>query len=239
MLSALLLSEVLLLEIVQLTSAQDTGLLSSLSSECVTFVSSYPPTIYSYASQICHVCQGLNLSPSVEPCCRASNPTACFASSFYGVTVTDTAKSNPITVAPPSFTGSVNCDAVISILRRCEGSTPGFDALSFHDQQSCLCTTSGTWAPDYFDDYWSSCMDYASTASSDYFSLFGPEANGSVQRRKCGTWYSFTATGGTVSSTTQGSSTPTTTISRASAGNSIQPASSTGVAESVNRVQVC
>ena len=52
-----------------------------------------------------------------------------------------------------SYTGSANCDAVISIFQCCEIASPGFDNLCFHDQQSCLCSTSGAWAPSYYDDY--------------------------------------------------------------------------------------
>lgn len=186
-------------ELSRSVDCQNPTLQASLSSECISFISEYPPTVSLYASEICHVCQGLSLSPSVEPCCSNSNPTACFASSFYGITVPDATASAPITVAPPSYTGQANCDAVISIVEVCEAATPGFDNLCFHDQQSCLCSTSSTWAPSYFDDYWSSCLAWASTSSPAEYSLLGPETNGVVQSRKCQTWGSLTATGGTPS----------------------------------------
>ena len=182
-----------------LTAAQNSTLDSSLSSECAAFITKYPPTVSLYASQICHVCQGLQLSPSVEPCCSNSNPTACFASSFYSISITGATTSAPITVAPPSYTGSANCDAVISILQSCENASPGFDNLCFHDQQSCLCSTSGTWAPSYYDDYWSSCLSWASASDASSYSLLGPHTNGVVESRKCQTWEQLTATGGTPS----------------------------------------
>src|SRR5277367_6404455 len=88
-------------------AAHNSTLYSSLSSECVSFITKYPPTVSLYAS---HVCQGPHLSPSVEPCCSNSSPTACFASSFYGIPV-------PVQQSQlqSSYTGSANCDAVISI----------------------------------------------------------------------------------------------------------------------------
>jgi hypothetical protein len=213
-----------------LAATQSSTLYSSLSSECVSFISQYPPTISLYASQICHVCQGLNLSPSVEPCCSNSNPTACFASSFYGISVSDATKSAPITVAPPSYTGSANCDAVISILSGCEAATPGFDNLCFHDQQSCLCSTSGTWAPDYYDDYWSSCLAWASSSDPSEYSLLGPQTNGVVQSRKCQSWGQLTATGGTPSNCNTSPSNVLSSTSLAPTTSTLVPAAATGAA---------
>jgi hypothetical protein len=92
--------------------------------------------------------------------------------------------------------GSTNCDSAVSIFENCEASTPGFANLCFHNQQSCLCSTAGTWAPSFFDNYWSSCLAWASTADPSQYSLLGPHTNGDVQSRKCQTWNAFTATGG-------------------------------------------
>lgn len=179
--------------------AQNPTTYSSLSSECVSFISVYPPTVSSYASQICRVCQGLQISPSVEPCCSNSNPTACFATSFYSISVTDATLSAPLNIPTTSTTrayGSIYCDSAVSIFESCEAVTPGFDNLCFHDQQSCLCSTSGTWAPSYFDNYWSSCLSWAETVNPSEYSLLGPNTNGVVQSRKCQTWAELTATGG-------------------------------------------
>ena len=222
-----------------LALAQDPALQSSLSSECVTFITQYPPTVSVYASQICQVCQGLSLTPSVEPCCSNSNPTACFASSFYGITVPDASSSAPITVAPGRYTGSVNCDAAISILVDCENATPGFDNLCFHDQQSCLCSTSGTWAPSFYDDYWSSCLAWAEVSSASWYSLLGPQTNGVVQSRKCQTWAAFTATGGSPSGcNTSPTNTLTSTTLASTESSGLQPAMSTGAARELEQVQV-
>ena len=186
--------------------AQNPTLFSSLSSECISFISQYPPIVSLYASQICRVCQGFQLSPSVEGCCSNTNPTACFASSFYHISVT----APTITPAPALSTatssvtrvgyyGSTNCDSAISILEDCEAATPGFDNLCFHDQQKCLCSTSGTWAPTIYDDYWSSCLGWASTADPSHYSLLEPSGNRVVQSRKCQTWGALTVSGGTPS----------------------------------------
>lgn len=211
--------------------AQNLTIHSSLSSECVSFISAYPPTVSSYASEICHVCQGLQISPSVEPCCSASNPTACFATSFYGISVTDATASAPLGLATTTTTyayGSIDCDSAVSIFQSCEAATPGFDNLCFHDQQSCLCSTSGTWAPSYYDNYWSSCLSWLETAEPSEYSLLGPSTNGVVQSRKCQTWAELTATGGTPSNCLTSASAILSSVSLA--GASTSSSNSAGIA---------
>lgn len=211
-------------------SSSVSALLSSQSSQCVSFISAYPPTVSLYASQACQVCQNLQISPSIEPCCSNSNPTACFASSLYGISVTDGTRSAPITTSAASL-GSVNCDAVISILEFCEAATPGFDDLCFHDQQSCLCSTSGTWAPSYYDNFWSGCLAWASTAAPASYSLLGPNADGQVQSRKCQSYASLTATGGIPSNCLVSSPNTLSTTSLTSTGSAgLQSTSSPGLA---------
>lgn len=217
---ASLLTQILLFGLSHFSLAQNPTTYSSLSSECVSLISAYPPTVSLYASEICRVCQGLQISPSIEPCCSASNPTACFATSFYGISVTDATVSAPLGIPTTSSThayGSIYCDSAISIFESCEAVTPGFDNLCFHDQQSCLCSTSGTWAPSYFDNYWSSCLSWAETDDPSEYSLLGPNTNGVVQSRKCQTWAELTATGGTPSDCLTSASATLSSVSLAGA----------------------
>jgi hypothetical protein len=145
----------------------------------------------------------------------------------------------PITVAPPSYTGSVNCDAAISISQSCEIASPGFDNLCFHDQQSCLCSTSGIWAPSYYDDYWSSCLAWASTSDASPYSLLGPHTNGVVQSRKCQTWGQLTATGGTPSNCpTSPSNVLSSTSLTTARPTTLVPATATGAAAGFGDMQV-
>lgn len=193
-----------------LASAQ-ASIASSLSSECVSFISQYPPTVSLYASQICHVCQGLGVTPSVEACCGAVNPTACFASSFYSISATDTAVTETLGLSQTGFP-ETNCDSVTSILKSCQAATPNILALCFHDQQSCLCSTSSTFAGDYYDNFWSGCLSWAETYNPSMYSELGPSANGVVQSRPCQIWSQLTATGGTPSNcATSASATLTST----------------------------
>lgn len=176
-------------------AASRSSLASVLSSECVALITLSSATVSSWASTICEVCQGLSVTPSLEPCCAAANPTACFASSFYGITVSDASQT-----ATFSFPGaSKDCDSAISIFSSCQAVTPGFPNLCFHDQQSCYCSTSGTYAPSYFDNYYSNCLAYLSSAFPSSYSQIALTADGTVQSRKCQTFFDLTKTGGTPS----------------------------------------
>jgi hypothetical protein len=153
--------------------------------------------------------------------------------------ITDATASAPITVAPPSYTGSANCDAAFSILQSCEIASPGFDNLCFHDQQSCFCSTSGTWAPNYYDDYWSSCLAWASASDASSYLLLGVHTNGVVQSRKCQTWGQLTATGGTPSNCLTSASNVLSSTSLATARlTTLIPATATGAAAGFGDMQV-
>jgi hypothetical protein len=131
---------------------------------------------------------------------------------------------------------STNCNSAASMVENCEGSTPGFDNLCWHDMQKCLCSTSGTWAPTIFDNFWSSCLAWASTADPSQYSLLGPQTNGVVQSRKCQTWAEFTATGGIPSGcNTSPANTLSSTSLAAARPSSIVP---TGAAAEIADMQV-
>jgi hypothetical protein len=103
------------------------------------------------------------------------------------------------TVTARATPGEADCNSAASIVQACEASTPNFENLCFHDAQSCLCSTSGTWAPNFFDGYWSSCLAWAMVSDTSFYAVLGPHTNGVVESQKCHTWASFTATGGTPS----------------------------------------
>jgi len=74
--------------------------------------------------------------------------------------------SNYITTAAPdpNFTA---CSAALDAITICESATPGFSNLANSDEASCLCYDSTTsWDPLAFDDPWSSCIAWASTADT-------------------------------------------------------------------------
>lgn len=81
--------------------------------------------------------------------------------------------------------------------------------------QSCFCTTSKTFAPGFFDGYWSSCLSYASKYDPEAYSQLGPTGGGILSgtltgiaishglgSKPCSAWnqYTQTTTPGPVSS---------------------------------------
>lgn len=125
-----------------------------------------------------------------------SLPLAVYSSTLpLAITTTPTSPMVSPTVTAQATLGSAGCDLAASIINVCEASTPNFEDLCFHDAQSCLCSTSGTWAPSFYDNNWSSCLAWAMASDQQFYSSLIPP-NGVVQSRKCQTWGAFTATGG-------------------------------------------
>lgn len=75
------------------------------------------------------------------------------------------------------------------------------------DLQSCYCSTSGTFAPEYYDGFWSSCLSFASVYDPAEYSQLGPTGGGvftgsfpsiaishGLGSSPCQAWYEYTQT---------------------------------------------
>src|ERR1700750_3364906 len=71
------------------------SLYATLSSECQTQISVCIPTISSCASNLCKICTSLGISPSIEPCCAAPTPLACFSDYVEGKPITYPTPTRP------------------------------------------------------------------------------------------------------------------------------------------------
>lgn len=167
------------------------SLSSSLSQECVSQIrSACIPTIAVCAADICYLCTSLGILPSIEPCCAAPTPTACFAKDYvFGVTSsaahpitlpTKPVPSNLATVPGATFASglALSCQSQASVVIRCSASTPDFGHLAFSDLQSCLCSTSGTFAPSVYDNFYSACLSYQSLVDPSEYSADAPAGGG-------------------------------------------------------------
>ena len=245
----------LILAILSLTHGGSADASSSASAllygDCVSQIKSLcVPTIASCAANLCYLCTSLGISPSIEPCCVAPTPTACFKHNYVsGVT---SFPAHPITVPPrpvPSDLASLrpatatlalkrSCNSLDSILTRCEESTPAFGNLLFGSQQTCVCSQSGTYAPSLYDGYYSGCLQLMSIIDPSLYSANAPGAPGQytgvhdgftlLGSRPCEKYYAITKTRTT---TSDASSTPGPTSS------GLGPASSHGPAGGI-RVDV-
>jgi hypothetical protein len=171
---------------------------SSLSEECVAQIqTACPPSTASCAAAICKICTSLGILPSIEPCCAAPTPNACFAGNYVdGVTstaahpVTSSAESLPSVLATLSGASGLitdssqlasklrdletSCESFNSIYTSCDQNTPSFRHLAFSDMQSCVCSTHGTNRGSLYDDYYSGCLEYASIVAPSVYSVLGP-----------------------------------------------------------------
>jgi len=196
-----------------LASAQQNPHFSSLSSECVQFLTTCEPTISSCAIDICSLCTSLSITPSIEPCCAAATPVDCFSSYVRGVTITAAGGSGSIASPTTSTDSSVlACISAYSIISSCEASTPGFTNLAFSSQATCLCSTSGTFAPGVYDGYWSTCLAWASTASPGEYSQLGPTGGGDVVRTPCQSYAASTSRAGVAPNDTSAITTSPATL---------------------------
>jgi hypothetical protein len=95
-----------------------------------------------------------------------------------------TTGSHPASPSPTMTTGAsitspsqpANPGACLSadlILASCALATSSFTNLPFTVEASCLCYTSGTYAPSVYDGYWAGCLGFYSTASPVYYSSLG------------------------------------------------------------------
>ena len=162
------------------------SLYTSLSSNCQSIITVCEPTILSCAVSLCHICTSLGVTPSIEPCCAAPEPTACFSSYVAGSPITYTAPAGPTGPTYTSFdTSAEACGSVENFSSSCAAATPNFEQLEFSSQASCFCSPNGTYAPTVFDGYWSTYFAWASTAAPDEYALFGPTGGGDLDRTPC------------------------------------------------------
>jgi hypothetical protein len=88
----------------------------------------------------------------------------------------------------------------------CESAVPSFTALPFSVEASCLCFQSSTYIGNVYDDLWSSCLNYFSTASPAFYS--STLGGDTLDRTPCAAEGISTATSSVISSavvTTAGS----------------------------------
>lgn len=170
--------------VTQTASLIHNSLYTSLSSECVSVITVCVPTISSCAASLCHICTGLDITPSIEPCCAAPTPTACFSDYIAGKPLTYPSSSLP----PPVVTvdsSAAACSSVLSVSSNCVAATPDFEQLEFSSQSSCLCSVNGEYAPTVYDNFFSTCAAWASTADPSEYSVVFEISGKPVVRTPC------------------------------------------------------
>jgi len=78
------------------------------------------------------------------------------------------AQSAPTSSFDPNYAA---CTSYSAIQSSCAAAVSSFAALPFSQEASCLCYTStSTWAPNFYDGLYGSCINYYQTASPSIYS---------------------------------------------------------------------
>jgi hypothetical protein len=113
------------------------------------------------ANIVCGQCTDLGQT-AINFCCSQANPLECFITGGGG-------DSNYVTTVAPD-PNLAACSTALDAITTCESETPGFSNLANSDEASCLCYEDTTsWDPMAFDDPWSSCVAWASTADTSIY----------------------------------------------------------------------
>ncbi|KAH8878614.1 hypothetical protein GQ53DRAFT_833015 [Thozetella sp. PMI_491] len=125
------------------------GIFDHYHSLCYSYLSTASPAYVASATSINH-----GPIPS-DPCRLVGNILTA------PVTVTDTALS----ITQPTDVGYSACQSVGNVVNNCEQLSPGFSTQTDPKTlASCLCYSGLAWKPSSFDNAWSSCVKYYSTA---------------------------------------------------------------------------
>ncbi|TVY45192.1 hypothetical protein LOCC1_G004587 [Lachnellula occidentalis] len=110
-----------------------------------------------------------NIIPASTP---AATTRASSASGVSRASATTAISSAFITSAPSSYrrtSRNPGCSTVSFALSFCSSVSPGFLSMSSTDQAPCLCYSTSSFNPGFFDNAVQTCADYAQTADpADY-----------------------------------------------------------------------
>ncbi|KAL9026142.1 MAG: hypothetical protein Q9180_007531, partial [Flavoplaca navasiana] len=159
-------------------------------SECLT-VGSDPRECINY---ICDNCASLDDAISI--CCQLTgdlNKAQCMSDNIDTDSPSTSDDDDDSDSDSPSFTASsgssgtasaddfqttafadspnVGCSSLVDILTSCDSATPGFEYITaWRGLASCYCYSASAFAPQFFDNPYSSCLGYLETADTELYS---------------------------------------------------------------------
>jgi len=131
---------------------------------CLAYLATASPTYYSSI--------GGGTAPT-DPCRLAGDVIATASTGSYPASPSPTMTTGASITSPSQPVISGACLSADLILASCALATSSFTNLPFTVEASCLCYTSGTYAPSVYDGYWAACLGFYSTASPVYYSSLG------------------------------------------------------------------
>ncbi|KAL9008513.1 MAG: hypothetical protein Q9173_006367 [Seirophora scorigena] len=143
------------------------GSVGTTLSDCVNYVCRSCTNVDPSIPQCCQLSTDLSIGTCIEENLSSasdSNDESATATSRSGATSTGFSEDTNITAEP-------GCSSLVSKAEACESATPGFNNLSrWGSEASCFCYEGSSYQPSSFDNYYSSCLAYLSTADSDLYS---------------------------------------------------------------------
>ena len=135
-------------------------------------------------SQCCAAPDYLAMADCLEKASQGGIAGVGAENSLLG-SITPSAALLPVTqtASSPDFRA---CEQFNSVFDRCENATPGFSTLRpFTSQASCLCYSSSSYQGFVYDGYYSSCLEYFSTADTVAYSSIASLANHNITSSPC------------------------------------------------------
>ncbi|KAI4274915.1 MAG: hypothetical protein LQ337_003581 [Flavoplaca oasis] len=150
-----------------------------IESECLT-VGSDPRECINY---ICDNCAALD--DAISTCCQLTgdlNKAQCMSDNIDTDSPSnsddddsDSDSDSPSLTASSGSSGTASpnagCSSLADILTSCDSATPGFEYITaWRGLASCYCYSASAFAPQSFDNPYSSCLSYLETADTELYS---------------------------------------------------------------------
>lgn len=143
-------------------------LFDGAASTCASYAKTADPADYSVISELQGFCSSVG---NVKPASISVSTTRLSASSAFQSTSVGSASSPLITSAPKTSSTTLNpgCSTVDFALSYCSSVSPGFLSMDVSEQAPCLCYSSSSFNPAFFDSAVQTCANYVSTAAPDLY----------------------------------------------------------------------
>ncbi|KAL8976989.1 MAG: hypothetical protein Q9177_006727, partial [Variospora cf. flavescens] len=134
-------------------------------------------TLSDCVAYVCDDCSAID--PSISECCELSSEVAiftCIDENLNGGSADDdddsTITNTAAAAAATSLIRQPGCSSYFSKLADCETATPGFTNYDvWETEASCFCYEGSRYQPSTFDNYYRSCLAYASTAVPEFYTV--------------------------------------------------------------------
>lgn len=149
-------------------------------STCASYAKTADPVDYSaiadlqgFCSAVGNVAPANTIATTTRPAASSvavvASSTPIAASSLRSAVASATPVVTPAPTAKPSSSTNPGCSTVFAAISYCSSVSPGFLDFPESKQAPCLCYSSASWDPGFFDNAVQTCANYAQTADTSDF----------------------------------------------------------------------